>query len=209
MVAPVVCQAARADVIISEIMYNPDQNDPNKEWVEIFNNGAATVDLGGWVIADIVNLTAASPIPNGTLLGPSEAIVLVEDFATFDERWGQGINRIELSNFPALDNHPSALYSTGILALKDSLDTIQDIVDYDDEYDWPTDVAEGPSIYVMPEFLSAPGNDDGNHWGSSTPGIDGAIYSQEPARRGDRASPGFVATVPTVFPPFTPYADTA
>jgi hypothetical protein len=51
--------AVRAEVIISEIMYNPQGTDldttvtPNiyREWAELFNNGPTAVDISGWLPA--------------------------------------------------------------------------------------------------------------------------------------------------------------
>ena len=46
---------ASGDVIISEIMYNPDSSEalPNDvEWIEIYNTGGTSVDLTGWAIQD-------------------------------------------------------------------------------------------------------------------------------------------------------------
>ena len=41
--------AASANVVITEIMYNPTQgSDTDLEWIEIYNNGNAPVDLASW-----------------------------------------------------------------------------------------------------------------------------------------------------------------
>ena len=203
--------SAVAEVLISEIMYNPDGYDVgtgfNKEWVEIFNTGTGTVDLSGWYLEDIQDSDASLPLPNGTLLDPGEALVLTPHAATFDLRWGtraRRIKRIELSTFPSLANDPSA--ATEILALKDDVGIIRDIVNYDDEGSWPMDVEDGPSIYVLPDSLSTSGNNDGANWFSSTPGVDGAFYNEQ-SPFGEKGSPGFVATETTVFPHFTPSPD--
>ena len=50
----------RAEIIISEIMYNPGGTDLdvnatppyNREWVEIYNSGAEAVNLAGWSLGD-------------------------------------------------------------------------------------------------------------------------------------------------------------
>ena len=48
---PVFCSA---DVVINEIMYDPDGSDTGREWVEIKNNGYSDVDITGWKFADVV-----------------------------------------------------------------------------------------------------------------------------------------------------------
>ena len=97
-----------ADVIISEIMYNPDGADSLREWVEIYNNGATPVDVGGWTLEDLQDSQVATPIPLGTILDPGQALVLVADESIFEGQWGANINRVVLGNYPTLANSPSA-----------------------------------------------------------------------------------------------------
>lgn len=81
------CHAA---ILISEIMYNPQGTDldtsvtPNisREWVEIFNSGAASVDLIGWRFGDSQDNQWASPFPTGTTLGAGKALVVTGDAAS-------------------------------------------------------------------------------------------------------------------------------
>ncbi|TKJ17473.1 hypothetical protein CEE44_02980 [Candidatus Woesearchaeota archaeon B3_Woes] len=43
-----------ANIIINEIMYNPNQcSDTYCEWIEVFNNGPSSVNLSGWKISDM------------------------------------------------------------------------------------------------------------------------------------------------------------
>src|SRR3954471_1751142 len=95
---------ASADVIISEIMYNPQGTDVvttvvpniNREWVELYNTGSTAVDLSGWQFGDSQDGDWASPFPAGTTIGANQALVVTGDAATFDLEWGAGINRIEV-----------------------------------------------------------------------------------------------------------------
>lgn len=178
-------------------MYNPDQGDTGKEWVELFNAGEQAIDLGGWIFGDLQDQTFATPIPAGNVLASGEALILVEDATRFDAQWGAGIRRIELGDFPSLANSPSSTNETP--AILDSNGVTRDAVNYDDEGDWPTDISDGPSIYLRPGFLTAADNDHGSNWFSSTPGVDGAYYSLE-SPFGEKASPGIVAQTPTNFP---------
>jgi hypothetical protein len=43
---------AHAEVVISEIMYNPVGSDTNTEWIEVHNTGSSSVDLSSWYISD-------------------------------------------------------------------------------------------------------------------------------------------------------------
>ena len=36
------------DIIITEILYNPNGADDGLEWIEVYNNDSITIDIGGW-----------------------------------------------------------------------------------------------------------------------------------------------------------------
>ncbi|MBN1853032.1 MAG: lamin tail domain-containing protein [Pirellulales bacterium] len=194
-----------ADIIISEIMYNPDGDDTGKEWVEIFNNSTTRIALDGWTFADIQDMQITNPIPANTFLNPNQALVLVSDATSFDAQWGTGINRIELGNFPLFANTPSP--ANEILAIRDSYGTVHDSVNYDDENGWPFISPDGSSIFALPSGLTTTGNDLGTSWRPSMPGVYGATYSRSPSGIQDRASPGIVVSQPQAS--FTPSTDAA
>jgi lamin tail-like protein/flagellar hook capping protein FlgD len=75
--------AAPADIVITEIMQNPDfLFDSNGEWFEVYNAGASTVDMNGWTIKDLG--TNIHVIDNGgpLLINPGEYKVLGLDATT-------------------------------------------------------------------------------------------------------------------------------
>ena len=47
----------RAAVVINEIMYHPASELDADEWIELYNNGAAAVDVSGWKFTSGVNFT--------------------------------------------------------------------------------------------------------------------------------------------------------
>src|SRR4051794_15387928 len=79
----------RADVIISEIMYNPQGIDldttvtPNisREWVELYNSAATSADIGGWQFGDQASNSWASAFPTGTSIASHQALVVTGDAA--------------------------------------------------------------------------------------------------------------------------------
>lgn len=94
LAALALCTTAKADVVFSEIFYNPNGTEQLIEFVEIYNTSAAPVDVSGWYITD-GDLGAdgqldavsggsddgdvdgsTSALPGGTLIAPGEAIVL-------------------------------------------------------------------------------------------------------------------------------------
>src|SRR6185312_687025 len=96
-----------AEVILSEIMYDPQDGAANREWVELFNTGASSVHIGGWPFGLPTNNDWANALPANTMLGAGQALVLTPSSATLDSDWGSGINRIQVGNFPALTNDPN------------------------------------------------------------------------------------------------------
>lgn len=197
---------AVAEVIISEIMYNPQGSDTNKEWVEIFNIGASAVDLGGWTLEDIQDGDSTLAIQPGVLLLPNQALVLTGDSALFDMNWGAGINRLQLGSFPTLANTPSP--TNEIIAIRDNLGVIRDEVNYDDEFGWPDLVgSDGESIFLLPDALSSSQNDIGTNWLPSITGLYGAVFTSLGGLGENHGSPGYVETQSQN--PFVPSPDAA
>jgi hypothetical protein len=85
--------AARAAVVINEVMYNPEGSDSGREWVELYNDGSADATLvggtgkGSWRIADSANHSITDPaggVGRGSLVVPAGGyLVLASDPAVF------------------------------------------------------------------------------------------------------------------------------
>ena len=204
---------ASAEILISEIMYNPQGDDYqtgdepyNKEWVEIYNSGTEPVDLTGWQLEDTQDGHASQPFSTGTVLEPGKALVITGDAATFDRQYGTGIPRIQVDDFPSLTNDPSPTNDT--IALRDNAGQIRDSVNYDDEHDWcSVRGVQGASLFLKPEGLTAAANDLGANWAPSSSGVYGAAYYCLNKAGENNASPGIVVTEPQA--PFQPSLDAA
>lgn len=82
-----------AQVVINEIMYNPENSDTGREWIELYNAGAADVTMvagsgsGSWRIGDSSNHTLVNPtsgVGRGSLTIPAGGYsVISSDPATF------------------------------------------------------------------------------------------------------------------------------
>lgn len=99
-------EAGTPQVVISEIMYDPNSAEDNWEWVEVTNVGVTPADLSGWVIDDINGVAHGSAnIASGTIL-PGETAVLynVDDVsaADFAAAWGTGFNLIPVTGWSAM-----------------------------------------------------------------------------------------------------------
>ena len=70
--------ALSAQVVINEIMYDPDSPEP--EWIELYNPHTVPVDISGWRVQD--RTTSKPMIPTGIIL-PNHYLVLTKDSAAF------------------------------------------------------------------------------------------------------------------------------
>lgn len=69
------CLAARADVLITEIMADNGEYDTNGkayDWIELCNTGSAPVDLSGWGLTESKTDLYAFTFPSGTSLKAGE-----------------------------------------------------------------------------------------------------------------------------------------
>ena len=68
-------------LLISEVLYDPLGTEPNREWIEIYNNTSSPVELTDWTISDNMSTDVISPtvtIPVGGCL----VIAASEEFYT-------------------------------------------------------------------------------------------------------------------------------
>lgn len=191
--------AARADIVITEIHYNPNGGEnQNQEWIEIFNTGDTTEDLSGWDWGDSQDVMFTGNFPTGTSLAPGVAAIIgFQSPATFQQIWGPGIQVIQADIGISLGNTGSATNET--VVIRDAADTIIDAVNYETSTNgWPGNNNQA-SIYLTPADISQAGNDIGSNWALSVAGVDGAFQAQAMnpdianATLMDIASPGVVA----------------
>ena len=127
--------AARAQVVINEIMYNPPEAGTDSlEYVELFNAGTTAVNLEGWFM-DGVTLTfpATTLAPGSYLLTAKNAAAMQNLFGKTALQWTAG----------ALDNNGE------VLRLRRADSTIVDEVTYDDLAPWPVEPdGSGPSLVL-------------------------------------------------------------
>lgn len=206
------CISVRAEIIISEIMYNPQGTDldtsviPNisREWVELYNSGSTAVNLAGWQFGDSQDGEWTSAFPANTIIGANQALIVTGDAASFDLEWGGGINRVQVTGFPILANSPSPSNETA--AIRNNGGIIVDAVNFDQANGWPpVNGSDGNSISLVPGALTSTANDNGVNWKPSVYGVFGANFRNADGE--NHGSPGFVATVPQA--PFAPSPDAA
>ncbi len=101
--SPGILDPADLNVVINEIQYHPPNDDPDYEYIELFNpavGGAVEVDLSGWRFVAGVDYTFSS----GTVLGAGQYLVLCANVTVAQQAYGLSPD-ITLGNFSGqLDN---------------------------------------------------------------------------------------------------------
>ncbi|HRI62060.1 MAG TPA: lamin tail domain-containing protein, partial [Saprospiraceae bacterium] len=175
---PFIFNNSTPKLVITEINYNPPSNDPDLlEFIEIYNNEAQPVAIGGLQLGGLVNLTFPELTlqPGGTFLAAA--------YKAECEAFFTGQTFYQWNNSQALTNGGNTL------VIRNSVGTLIDTVQYDDVFPWPLEPdGLGPSAELLSPSLD---NNDGANWKASTTAT---------SNPGIFASPGTVtvATLPTI-----------
>ncbi|MDA0811665.1 MAG: lamin tail domain-containing protein, partial [Verrucomicrobia bacterium] len=140
-------------IVINEIMADPPSNSRNGEFVELYNRGATTVDLGGWSFVDGISYD----IPAGTSLAAGQYLVIAAN-ASFLKSAYSGITII--------GDYSGNLANEGeLLRLEDAGGNLADQVDYKSGGDWPIWANGGGSSMEL--LNPAMDNDHSTAWRDS------------------------------------------
>ncbi len=167
IIAALFTQLALSDVIINEIMYNPDSaqgNDDDYEWIELHNTGNSTVNVGGWKVRDDNPQNDPFVIPSNTFIGAGDYLAVCSNVGFIYFTYG-------ISNAVGNFADRFGLGNDGdTVTLLNASNVVIDQVTYNDAYPWPfqTD-GDGPSI----ERISPLGeSNDPQKWAASVPASD-------------------------------------
>lgn len=156
-------------VVINEINYNSADDFDPEDWVELHNVGNAAVDLSGWLLRDDNN-NHTFTIPYGTSISAGGFLVICADFVAF-----QGL----FPGVPAIGDLGFGFGGGGDqVRLFNQVDQLLDIVDYDDEWPWPTEPdGNGPTLELIDPFFD---NSSAWSWSGSaaahgTPGAKNSV----------------------------------
>lgn len=137
--------ASAANLVVSEIMYNPapptaaEMNagyfDAGEfEWIEIQNVGPQQIDLRGAYFFNGIDFTFPESSTATTLLAPGARLILCENMAAFRQRYGTSLDPKIAGQFSgALDNAGERL------SLKQPDGTVILDFAYDNSAPWPVD----------------------------------------------------------------------
>lgn len=144
-----------SDMVIHEINYNSSAGFDPGDWVELYNNGVASIDISGWSFEDS---GSSWTVPAGTLVPAGGYLVLAQDVAQFTAAYGGGLTALGDLGFG---------FSGGgeLLRLRDGGGVLIDEVDYMDVSPWPTEPdGNGPTLQLTDPNLD---NNDGANWQAS------------------------------------------
>ena len=164
-------------VTITEIHYNPDGPDENKEFITLFNSSTSSQDLGGWHLRGEIDFD----FPEGTAVAPAEKLVLV----AFDPA-NQSLTDAFRIAYPhhadsdliggwsgRLSDGGGELRLRRLLPLLDREErlVIEDRVRFDDGAAWPPE-ADGAGAWLLRRTVAMPGDVAGNWRDSTSPAGD-------------------------------------
>ena len=147
-------QPSRAQVVLSELMYNPIGGNTN-EFVELFNAGTNAVDITGWSFSDGIAYTFSAP----TVLDAGSYLVVAVNRAAF------------AALYPSVTNLAPGVYSGQLsnqgekVGLSDAAGVPVFAVTYNNKEPWPPAAAGlGSSLVLVDPFASA---DNPSNWVAS------------------------------------------
>lgn len=65
-----------ANVMITEVMYNPETSESDTEYVEIYNQGDTDVDISGW---SLHTASEQALLPEGTVIGANKSFLIADE----------------------------------------------------------------------------------------------------------------------------------
>ncbi len=174
----VLCAACSnvGDIIITEILNNPNENDDGKEWFEVYNTSNSDIDMANWIISDegsnnfTINGNLIVPALGYAILG-EETDTSVNGGAPVDYAWGTN------TNFTLGNGEDEIIISCGFDSNGDP--EIIDQVAYDDGDTFPDE--SGYSMQLLANSYNSSDNDIGSNW---------VVSVSEFGDNGDHGTPG-------------------
>ncbi len=112
----------KAQILLTEIMFdpNPPVGLPETEYIELYNSGSDSIDLGGW----IWQVGSKSIVLPTSIMAPQSFLILVQDAAGFGQLGDSGSQLLNLPKWLGLRN------SGDYLVLKNQQGLIEHFAEY-------------------------------------------------------------------------------
>ena len=150
-VEPLEARNLLAGVIFNELHYDPVDSSARHEFLELYNNSPATVDLSNWTIDKGVDYT----FPAGSSIEAGQHLVIAQNANDFQSRFGT-------TAFGEWEDGDRLSNDGERIELLDASGTVVDELRYELGFPWPTP-ASGESIELInPDF----DNSEGGAWRS-------------------------------------------
>jgi len=149
-------------MVINEIHYNGAVNTVRNSFIELYNDGAAAVNLTGWRLSGGADYL----FPSGTQLAPGAYLLVSEDPPTMAAVYGRtalGPWNDAVITYPDGSKETTGLSNDGdTIRLRNAANDIVDEVDYGNRSPWPAEGnGEGRSIELIHPGLD---NSHGSNW---------------------------------------------
>lgn len=203
---------ASAQVVINELMYNPQGADTGREWIELYNSGASDVTLvggtvkGSWRINDGSSHTLTDPsggVGRGSLTIPAgEYLIISNDPSSFLGEYSSGSYSVVKSSISLSNTAATISLLDGTGATVDKVSYTKDQGAYDDGTSLQRE-ADGSWITALPTpgapnsitAYIAPSSDT-----SSTNTSNTSASSSQANSSSQSATPSYVAPpVPSIY----------
>jgi cardiolipin synthase len=175
-----------ADVLINEVMYDPELNENYYEWIELYNPTNQSINLTGWSITDNSAtdfLEGDFDHGNGTTIMPSYSYAIIADYGTkIYENFSIPDNTIKLyvddsSIGNGLGNNGDKLILKN--ETETTIDTVEWIIDYPDVSGTPADsVEENHSLSRYQNIDTDNSSNDFYDCSNPTPGSENIITQE-------------------------------
>ena len=130
------------EIVITEIMYNSDDEIDSGDWVEIYNNKNTDVDLTNWILKDEDD-DHEFLFSDGAILKSGEYALIVRDSVKFKEVYDHSVDILGEMNFGLAGGSDE-------VRIFDNFGVIIDSVSYDDEAPWPVEAdGQGYSLELI------------------------------------------------------------
>lgn len=201
VVATLLPSAAFAQVVISEVMYNPAGDNTKRQWVELYNAGSNPVTLTastkGWRVVDSASHVLVDPTSTNNAGGrgsltvaPGAYAIIASDPATFIEEYPGG-------SYSVIKSAISPSATQGTITLLDDVGNTVDTVSYSSDMGGSNDgtsLQKGGSSWLAATptpgggSLASAGNTGGDTSASDTGAATTTAQSANPgASSGDSA----------------------